>query len=398
VQALYGALALAGGIGALIQLIHWLTKRRLGVFERLRHPGVALGLFHLALLAAFAPWLRSYMATENGRLIMPGIALVSALLAIGLLRQVPGLFQHRAVALLCTPLALIAAAVPAVTIQPAFAPPPYVDNVPANGGAAFGNVVRVASAQIENTRLTDGEPIRIAVTWGARAPIDQSYRVLIEALDARGRPVARRFAIANRGRHATQYWQPGRYFEDRLTLPVADAGAGQILRVQLSLLQRYPDTAALPLDTGGTALDLGLIKIMDTRLQETGAQPDDLAIFDDSIALESIAYGENRVDFNWRVLKRPAADAVLFVHVLDKDGVQIAQRDGQPFDAQYPTGLWDAGERLADSHTVELPDAAHSIRVGWYLKDDPSRRLRATRGNGEGFADDVMVLPVVGGN
>ncbi len=398
VQAFYGAIAIAGAASVLIALLRWLRLRRLRLLDRLRHPGVALGLFHLALLASFATWLRSYVATENGRLVMPGIALVNALLAAGVLRWVPDRLRRSAVALLSAALASIAAAVPAVTIQPAFAPPAYLDGAQVPGGATFDGVVRVAGARLEHTRIDAGEPVRIVVTWGALSPIDQSYRVLIEALDARGRPVARKFAIPYNGRHATQRWQAGRYFEDRYTLPVTDAGAGEILRVQLSLLRRYPDTAALPLDTGGTALELGRVKVMDARLPGAGARAGDLAVFDDSIALEAVAFAANRIDFTWRVLKRPSADAVLFVHVLDQDGAQIAQRDGEPFEAQYPTGLWDAGERLTDRRPVELPPSARSIRLGWYRKDDPSRRLRAARHDGAPFTDDAVVLPVAQGN
>ena len=51
----------------------------------------------------------------------------------------------------------------------------------------------------------------------------------------------------------------------------------------------------------------------------------------------------------WRALGTPAEDYTVFAHVLDADGKLIGQADSQPFDGDYPTSVWRAGETLSKS-------------------------------------------------
>jgi hypothetical protein len=57
------------------------------------------------------------------------------------------------------------------------------------------------------------------------------------------------------------------------------------------------------------------------------------------------------------------------VHVLDASGKPIAQDDHVPQRGNYPTDLWDAGECVRESFTMDIPqDVTGPLRVvtGFY--------------------------------
>jgi hypothetical protein len=100
----------------------------------------------------------------------------------------------------------------------------------------------------------------------------------------------------------------------------------------------------------------------------------------------------------WRALaERPALNAKVFVHLLDADGLLLAQDDSIPVSWTRPLGTWQLGEQLLDIHSL-LPPAGTpaeglSLRLGLY---DPETlaRLPAYDANGVRLPDDYVVMPV----
>jgi hypothetical protein len=62
-----------------------------------------------------------------------------------------------------------------------------------------------------------------------------------------------------------------------------------------------------------------------------------------------------RVDARWRAAAPMDRDYTVFVHVSDTSGRVIAQYDGQPTNATYPTSAWLPGETIVDHYTMTLP-------------------------------------------
>ena len=404
IVTLYMALAALGALGLFWRLAHSTLSRRTlqqRVRQLLRTPAAALVLWQLALIALFLPWLRSYNATENGRLIMPGIALTAIALARGALMFVPEAARLRAVAACGGLLAVIAAAMPFTTILPAFATPQTFNEstaqaappTPAARDVIFEGKFKVLAAGLTRTRLAPGEPIGVWLVWGALQPIEQSYRLQLDALDGNGRVLASQRRIPFGGRFDTQRWAPGAYFRDTYALPVdgltADPNA---VAVRLSLFRVYGRPQLLKIDGSGAAgLVLGHVKLHNAPAAAAAqASRATLAEFGRSLALDAATFTPQGVAFEWRVLKPPGADYTLFVHVLDAQGKQIASQDGEPFHAQYPTGLWETGERIHDVRRFAIPPEARSIRVGWYARD--GQRLPAINATGQRWQDDAVVI------
>ncbi|MCZ7679393.1 MAG: hypothetical protein M5U28_11770 [Sandaracinaceae bacterium] len=92
---------------------------------------------------------------------------------------------------------------------------------------------------------------------------------------------------------------------------------------------------------------------------------------------ERLEDGRIRLALDWEALaNRSALDATIFVHVVGPDRSNIAQVDRRPWDGQYPTFIWNAGERVRTEHVLDLggatPDGI-TLRAGMYTLPDVTR-------------------------
>ncbi len=367
----------------------------------LASPLGALILWQMALIALFVPWLRAYSATENGRLILPGIGCAAMLVTLGWLRLAGA--RPRAQQIACgiagTMLFATAAATPFTTLQPAFATPSTTTEAAAQSRAGqaqplavFDGKVVLVHAAIGAQRVRGSEPIAVTLQWGARQPIEQSYRVLLEALDPDGALVGRRVLIPFGGRFDTQRWQPGEVFEDAYALPLELRAESTAVRVQLSLIRIYgePDgkPGLVPID-GATSRSLTLGRVKVVGNQALPAAPG-YARFGDGLILEHWSFKPDSSTFVWRVETNPGADYTLFVKAYDATGAPVIAIDAQPFNGFYPTGLWEAGERVRDVRALQLSDSVKRVDLGWY--DSSGQRLPAYKPDGSRWLDDIVSI------
>lgn len=359
---------------------------------------IVLVLGQIAISILFVPWLRSYVATQNGRLIMPGIATIAALVALGWRELTPASLRRPLATTVVVALFALCTATPFLVILPNFAVPEVQSEAqvlarfglqPSN--VVFGGRVKLLHAALGATRPASDEPVRATIYWGAVAPIEQSYRAVLELRDADGVVVAQRWFIPFGGRFDTQRWQPGAYFADEYALAAPPAPYARVLTVQIALRRVYGEPARIPLDhaNGTDAFVIGRVKIA----ADPSAQLATRARFGDVLALHDVHVRANSVRFDWTALAAPPADYTLFIHVYDAAGNRIAQQDAQPFDGAYPTGLWTPGEFVRDERSFTLPPEAHELRFGWY---DPATgaRLPAFKEDRSAWADGIVVVHI----
>jgi 4-amino-4-deoxy-L-arabinose transferase-like glycosyltransferase len=366
--------------------------------------GLALLLIWQAALAAmFAWWLRGYSSTENSRLIMPGVGVTAMLVTLGWLTLAPAPIQRVAAIGGAAALLMLAVAAPFVTIRPAYAEPQTygrdaivaVYRLPSAGVAVFDGAIDLLHAEVQPKHVEAGKTLRVTLYWGARWPITQSYRVLIEAFDLAGTNIGSTYALPYNGRFATQRWQPGAYFRDEYALRIAPDAPHGPARIQLSLARLYPSEGRAQID--GAPWPVFLIDRVKVRATvpassiTSGRSP--LATFGDLIRLDEARVEPDHVTFFWTALRAPEADYTVFIHVLDGDGQMIGQHDGQPFGGEYPTSLWDAGERVRDARALELPPAMRRLRVGWY-DHRTGQRLPAYMPDGRPWPDDAVSINI----
>ncbi|MFN8497467.1 MAG: hypothetical protein U0641_06385 [Anaerolineae bacterium] len=96
--------------------------------------------------------------------------------------------------------------------------------------------------------------------------------------------------------------------------------------------------------------------------------------FGDAIGLAGYHVEPTRLTFMWRALGVLPDDLTLFVHVLGADGQTVAQADGEPLGATYPTSRWRVGERIVESRALPpLPPGQYRVQVGWYNRASGER-------------------------
>ncbi len=80
--------------------------------------------------------------------------------------------------------------------------------------------------------------------------------------------------------------------------------------------------------------------------------------------------GSLALALDWEALGTAGVDYSVFIHLLDSNGLVVAQDDGYPRAGSRPTTAWQAGETIVDVRRVllppDLPEGDYRLAVGWY--------------------------------
>ena len=123
----------------------------------------------------------------------------------------------------------------------------------------------------------------------------------------------------------------------------------------------------------------GKLELLGAKVDRVAAQPAD--------PLEVTLY--------WRALQPIDRSYVEFVHLVDGQGLTVAQRDTWPGRGMYPTTLWQPGEVIADSLSLNIPNGSYApdnatLQVGLYEQD--GLRLTARDAQGQAVADNALPI------
>jgi hypothetical protein len=168
---------------------------------------------------------------------------------------------------------------------------------------------------------------------------------------------------------------------------VVDEGFS-VVRVQLAPPQPMPTgEVEIRLEANGESYVLPQ-RLFPTPDGWTAAQLRPDATWDDAIALHSADWHRLAntliVNLQWEALQPIEKDSKFFVHLLDDDGVLVAQYDGMPGNWANPTSTWNAGEWSRDQAPIDLqgvPGSSYRLTVGWYWPDSGQRLPGADASN-----------------
>lgn len=95
-----------------------------------------------------------------------------------------------------------------------------------------------------------------------------------------------------------------------------------------------------------------------------------------------------RLSLRWAATKAIEGDYVIFVHVVDSEGVVVAQFDHAPQNTFRPTWTWEPGETIIDRVALRVPEGAgeYSVRVGMYDWQEPAKLLEGKLPDGSRVA------------
>jgi hypothetical protein len=114
------------------------------------------------------------------------------------------------------------------------------------------------------------------------------------------------------------------------------------------------------------------------------------------IEKEQVRPGEKlSITLYWESLAKMERNWSVFVHLLDEEGIIVAQRDTYPGLGRYPTTIWAVGDSIADRYAIAIPETAFSptrasIEVGLYYLPT-GERLLASSEEGKVLGDSVQL-------
>jgi 4-amino-4-deoxy-L-arabinose transferase-like glycosyltransferase len=98
-----------------------------------------------------------------------------------------------------------------------------------------------------------------------------------------------------------------------------------------------------------------------------------------------------RLDLVWAAEGSITEDYTVFVHLVDENGIVVAQRDVMPLNNEYPTSLWVAGEYVLDRyHFDQISGATYTLRIGLYMQTS-GERLPVLSAEGETVGDHIDI-------
>ena len=256
--------------------------------------------------------------------------------------------------------------------------------------AVFDGQIQLLGWRGPDTLPSDAGAQTIAYTldWAARPSAHHQYSAYLQLQTQDRQRLAGDDVLIWRWLYPSTLWDDDDSVPDQhiLNIPAnLEPGAYRLVTgVYITVFAGEPVSAAGPDGVDlGTAVTIGWIKTP----QRAAPSPEPAALAVDAVlgdvfALRS-AYaqrldgGRIRLALDWEALiDRPAIDATIFVHAVEPDGGNIAQDDRRPWDGQYPTFIWDAGERVRTEHVLDLGGAAPgdvALRAGMYTLPDVTR-------------------------
>lgn len=275
-----------------------------------------------------------------------------------------------------------------------------VDAIDVEGIVAFSDDLGLQGVS-HPANLVEGENT-FTLYWNAlRQPIGHDYMGYLQIQDQNFKLIAGHDERIWRALYPTSLW----HSEDRvpqgivLNVPSLPIGA---YRLVVGVYPPFGKQLPATYNNGATSLNgatVAWLKVPSPSI----TIPDDLqainAVFADTFELVGATYRQNEniqltLQLVWRSLKsRPAIDATLFVHLLDRDGQIVSQQDTRPQNGGYPTFIWEEGEIVMTEHILDMDTlsiAETRFRVGMYTLPEV-QNLSVTQ-NGQALSEPFVLF------
>lgn len=95
----------------------------------------------------------------------------------------------------------------------------------------------------------------------------------------------------------------------------------------------------------------------------------------------------------WSVTVPPPDHITAFIHLVDEEGMLIAQGDGDPFAGTFPFSQWPAGATASDRRPLLAPGSGQTLLIGLYDRLT-GERWHAVSASGQSLSDNALPIPV----
>ena len=348
-------------------------------------PAVTLVAAWIAVVfVALIRWTSSTMASQ-GRLVFPAISGICLFLALGWLGWLSPRRQPTAALGVGGLMLVLALAAPFAAIRPAYARPSdlIAASVPADAqrfDVDYDGVARLLAFEVDKERMQPGDEVTVTLYWQALKPITDTYSVYVQVYGWQ-QNLGQHDSYPAGGAYPTDLWTPGQIIRDRhqITIP-PDATGPSPARISAGLYRFDTMERSEAVDSAGGRVDFPILTQLILDAPAAARQPSHPldANLDNHVRLvgfdaqtENLQPGQEwPVTLYWHSQGPLDKDYTVFVHLVDGNGVTVAQGDGPPLQQFYPTSAWVAGEILNDPHSVALPQdippGQYRLFVGLY--------------------------------
>jgi sulfatase modifying factor 1 len=267
-------------------------------------------------------------------------------------------------------------------VQRLFEVPSMMHRINAN----FANQVMLLGYDLPSRRTRPGQGLPITLYWQALQPMTNEYLEFNHLLDSQLNQWGGYDRIP-REEYSTFFWKPGEVVIDEYTVPVDVDAPDGVYTLDLGMYLPAEDEAVpLPLIQDGQPIDANSVTVSPIKV---GGPPPGVVLSAQEVSFDipfSAKFGEPpvislngydlaqeddalRLTLYWESLAQTPIDWTTFVHLRNKGGQTVAQKDGPVGNGRYPTSLWEVGEIVADEIVIpltDLPDDDYRLFIGLY--------------------------------
>ncbi len=261
--------------------------------------------------------------------------------------------------------------------------------LPSMTAGEFGTLVAVgldiASLQLESVAypavISPTNALSVTLYWQPKEHPAADYKIVLQLLDDR----ARVWSLNNPaegvgGAYPVGYWQPGDAIAETHHLRLKDDLPFGRYRLAVALYDPRQDQRLPILNPPSAQVkDTVFVGVLKVPLPQFSRDNFTVDTFHFEEVVDLLGYRLNspilsseenlQLDLLWQAVANIETDFTIFVHLLDEDGNLLIGYDSQPLNGQYPTSIWDKGEYVVDSvtlDTVHLPPGNYWLEVGLY--------------------------------
>jgi 4-amino-4-deoxy-L-arabinose transferase-like glycosyltransferase len=401
---------------AAIGFVIWLVKRiRRQAWDEL----LLVGFLVLQVAVVLIGLLRWTMMTyaSQGRLMFPAIAALSTLMALGLMHVVPRVSRTATAILLSAAFFLIALIIPFRTIQPVYAQPPGVADIPATAHRTLTrfNGLDLLAVEVEPIVVEEGGRIPVTLYWRTDEKLNENYSIYLHALGRDYAVIGKIDSYPGGGSLPSTRMEPGVIYADHYSLELdPDFPAPTRVRILIGAAQRSDesfvviDPAALGGSPGAAVVEAGVAypdqmigcTLTMERVERIATLGGFAELLVDQIDVTAQAGDTIPVELIWDRIGDTADNWTVFVHLNATNGTTVAQADAPPLGDFYPTSLWKRSCRVLDKHMLTLPaeirPGTYRIMVGMYNPADAAfPRAVAANMDGEIYPDYAIPIGTI---
>jgi 4-amino-4-deoxy-L-arabinose transferase-like glycosyltransferase len=408
-------------VGALLLAVARLFQTRAGRAYPFIPP-LVLTVFTLLTFIGLVRWTSLTMASQ-GRLMFGAIAALSLGMAWGWLAWLPARWQKQVAGLGGIALAICAASVPFVSLQPAYAIPTALaqPQLPASAQALdvrFANGIHLLGYQLQTATILPSQGVRVTLYWQSEQAltndINLALNVFGRTMDGTPQNVGKLDTWHGGGRLPTSLWQVGAVYADSYQIPLfPTAQAPAQLRLSISLWEKELAQTVAMQDGQGQILTSLLIDA--GALQESTAQvvtPSTPANARFGNAITLLGYdlparvpagATVPLTLYWQAEQALPSDYTLFIQLWASEPqagqLPLLSADAPPLAGEWGTRFWQVGFPLTDARHFtlpkDLPAGEYTLWLGWYFPSTGERLLPVSLPDGTQHPDGAMPLPLL---